>query len=89
MSCQDYQQENIMSSYQSAQALSIKALEMYNTELKPGISGRATAFATNLENALLQLNDAIRNKSSPMDIMMIVHMQVHPNLLQTFGLALQ
>jgi hypothetical protein len=45
------------------------------------------AFATNLENALTQLNDAIRNKISPMDIMMIVHMQVHPNLLQTFGLG--
>jgi hypothetical protein len=40
-----------------------------------------------LENALTQLNDAIRNKISPMEIMMIVHMQVHPNLLQTFGLG--
>jgi ElaB/YqjD/DUF883 family membrane-anchored ribosome-binding protein len=78
-----------MSNYQSAQALSTKALEAYNTELKPIISGSATAFATNLENALTQLNDAIRNKASPMDIMMIVHMQVHPNLLQTFGLGLQ
>jgi hypothetical protein len=64
-------------------------LEIYNTELKPIISGDATAFATNLENALTQLNDAIRNKSSPMDIMMIAHTQVHPNLLQTFGLGLQ
>ena len=78
-----------VSNYQSAHALSNKALETYNTELKPIISGGTTAFATNLENALTQLNDAIRNKSSPMDIMMIVHMQVHPNLLQTFGLGLQ
>jgi hypothetical protein len=78
-----------VSNYQSAHALSNKALETYNTELKPIISGGTTAFATNLENALTQLNDAIRNKSSPMDIMMIVHMQVQPNLLQTFGLGLQ
>ena len=84
----DYSLVN-MSNYQSAQALSTKALEAYNTELKPIISGSATAFTTNLENALTQLNDAIRNKASPMDIMMIEHMQVHPNLLQTFGLGLQ
>jgi hypothetical protein len=61
-----------MSNYQSAQALSVKALDIFNTELKPIIPADATAFATNLENALVQLNNAIRNKSSPMDIMMIV-----------------
>jgi hypothetical protein len=76
-----------MSNYQSAHALSNKTLEIYNTELRPIISG--SAFATNLENALVQLNDAVRNKSSPMDIMMIVHIQVHPNLLQAFGLESQ
>jgi hypothetical protein len=78
-----------MSNYQSAQALSVKALDIFNTELKPIIPADATAFATNLENALIQLNNAIRNKSSPMDIMMIAHMQIHPNLLQIFGLGLQ
>jgi hypothetical protein len=78
-----------MSNYQSAQALSINALEIYNVELKPVIPADAAAFATNLENALTQLNDAIKNKSSPMDIMMIAHTQIHPNLQQTFGLGLQ
>jgi hypothetical protein len=78
-----------MSNYQSSQALSVKALDIFNTELKPIIPADATAFATNLENALIQLNNAIRNKSSPMDIMMIAHMQIHPNLLQIFGLGLQ
>jgi hypothetical protein len=78
-----------MSKYQSAQTLSTKALEIYNTELKPIMPGNATAFANNLESALVQLNDAVRNNGSPMNIMMIVHMQVHPNLLETFGLELQ
>jgi hypothetical protein len=77
------------SDFQTAQALSIKALETYNTDLKPIIPAGATPFTTNLENALTELNDAIRNKRSPMDIMMIAHMQIHPNLLQTFRLGLQ
>jgi hypothetical protein len=76
-----------MDNYQSAEALSAKASEIYNTELKPIASSRAAAFKTNLENALTQLYDAIRNKSSPTDIMTIAHTQVHPNLLQIFELG--
>ena len=71
-----------MDNYQSAEALSAKASEIYNTELRPIASNRAAAFKTNLENALTQLFDAIKNKSSPTDIMMVAHTQVHPNLLQ-------
>jgi hypothetical protein len=78
-----------MSNYQTSQELSIKALEIYNTDLKPIIPAGAATFATNLENALTELNDAIGNRRSPMDIMMIAHMQIHPNLLQTFRLGLQ
>jgi hypothetical protein len=78
-----------MSNYQTSQELSIKALEIYNTDLKPIIPVGAATFATNLENALTELNDAIGNRRSPMDIMMIAHMQIHPNLLQTFRLGLQ
>jgi hypothetical protein len=47
------------------------------------------AFITNLENGLTQLNNSIRNKASPMDIMMIGHTQVHPNLMEAFNLELQ
>jgi hypothetical protein len=74
--------------YQSAQALAAKALEILNAELKPMTSNNnTTAFITNLENGLTQLNSSIRNKA--MDIMMIVHTQVHPNLMQAFNLQLQ
>jgi hypothetical protein len=77
--------------YQSAQALAAKALEIFKAELKPMMSNNnnTTAFITNLENGLTQLNNSIRSKASPMDIMMIVHTQVHPNLMQAFNLQLQ
>jgi hypothetical protein len=80
--------------YQSTQALAAKALEIFNTELRPMASNNnnnnnTTAFITNLENGLTQLNNSIRSKASPMDIMMIVHTQVHPNLMQAFNLQLR
>ncbi|CAN5156131.1 hypothetical protein BH18THE2_BH18THE2_18850 [soil metagenome] len=49
----------------------------------------SSAFITNLENGLTQLNASIKNKASPMDIMMIVHTQIHPNLLEAFNLPLR
>jgi len=72
--------------YRSAQALAAKALEIFNVELKPMAPNNATAFVANLENGLIQLNSSIRSKASPIDIMMIVHTQIHPNLLETFSL---
>ena len=87
-----------MADYQSAQALSAKAQEIFDTELKPIASnnnstnnddGDMRAFTTNLDNGLKQLNNSIKSKASPMDIMMIVHTQIHPNLLEAFNLKLQ
>lgn len=72
--------------YQSAQALAAKALEIFNVELKPMAPNSTKAFVTNLESGLTQLNSSIRSKASPMDIMMIVHTQIHPNLLEAFSL---
>ena len=75
--------------YQSAQALAAKALEIFNVELKPMAPDNTKAFVTNLESGLTQLNSSIRSKASPMDIMMIVHTQIHPNLLEAFNLGLR
>jgi hypothetical protein len=75
--------------YQSAQALAIKAQEIFNTELKSMVPKNSSAFITNLENGLTELNDSIQSKGSPMDIMMIVHTQIHPNLLEAFNLKLR
>lgn len=81
-----------MSDYQSAQALSTKAMEIFNNKLKlttVNNNKNITAYISNLENGLIQLNDSISKKASPMDIMMIVHTQIHPNLLQAFNLELR
>jgi hypothetical protein len=78
-----------MTDFQSAQALAAKALEIFNVELKPMAPNNSSAFITNLENGLSKLNDSISNKASPIDIMMIVHTQIHPNILQAFNLRLE
>ena len=78
-----------MTDFQSAQALAAKALEIFNVELKPMAPNNSSVLLTNLENGLTQLNASIRNKASPMDIMMIVHTQIHPNTLQAFSLRLE
>jgi hypothetical protein len=82
-----------MSDYQSAQALAKKASEIFNTKLKhttmSNNNKNVTAFVTHLENGLAQLNDSISKKASPLDIMMIVHTQIHPNLLEAFNLQLR
>ena len=82
-----------MSDYQSAQALATKASEIFNTKLKhmtmSNNNNNVTPFVTSLENGLTQLNDSISRKASPLDIMMIVHTQIHPNLLEAFNLQLR
>jgi hypothetical protein len=78
-----------MTDYQSAQALAAKALENFNTELRPIILKNETGLVGNLEMGLTQLNDLIKNRASPMDIMMIVHTRIHPGLLEAFNLQLR
>jgi hypothetical protein len=78
-----------MADYQSAQALAAKAQEIFNNELKPVASNKSSAFITNLENGLAQLNNSVEDKAFPTDIMMIVHTQIHPNLLEAFNLKLR
>lgn len=76
--------------YQSAQALSAKALEVFNNELKPMTPDNdSTVSISNLENGLIHLNHLVRDKASPMDIMMVVHTQIHPSLLEAFSLPLR
>jgi hypothetical protein len=93
MANMDYKGRNYtlvdMTDYQSAQALATKAQDIFKTELKPIASGNSSAHVANLENGLMQLNNSIKNKASPTDIMMVVHTQIHPNLLEGFNLKLR
>ena len=78
-----------LTGYQTAGALAERAIEIFRTELKPLVEGTdKTNTTSNLENALVELRDSIENKASPMDVMMIVHTKVHPNILTIFDLPL-
>jgi hypothetical protein len=78
-----------MADYQSAQALTLKCQEIFYDELKSPISENKINFINKLESDLMQLNDAINNKASPMYIIRIVHTHIHPNLLAAYNLKLQ
>lgn len=75
--------------YQSAQALAQMAQENFNNELKNLASSNKTDSVNELEADLNQLRSTIDNKSSPIDVMMIGHTQVQPNLQRAFDLELQ
>lgn len=80
-----------VSDYQSAQALVEKASRIFNDKLKfTEIDNKnITGYITNLENGLTQLNNLVAKKDSPLDVMMTVHTQIHPNLLEAFSLQLR
>jgi hypothetical protein len=78
-----------VTAYQSAQALAAKAQEIFNNELRPLANRNATDFIAKLEDSLIQLTNLIENKASPMELVMVGHSQVHPNLQSAFNLRLQ
>jgi len=80
-----------MSDYQSALGMVIKASKIFNDKLRfTEINNKnITRYITNLENGLIQLNNVVANKDSPMDVMMVVHTKIHPNLLEAFSLQLR
>jgi hypothetical protein len=78
-----------MSDYQTAQALSIQAQEILNKNLKPMAPMNATNANIELEKDVSQLKNAIDNKAPVMDIMKIVHAQIHPILITTYNLQLK
>lgn len=75
--------------YQTALGLSEKLLEIFDMELKPIMHNNgAAALATNLEDGIVQLTNSIKGNAAPEDIMMIVHTQIHPNLIKAFNLQI-
>ena len=78
-----------MANYQSAEGMAEKLLDIFNKELKPIISQNGTStYSTNLEGGIMQLVNSIESKVPPTDIMMIVHTQIHPNLIKAFDLQI-
>lgn len=74
---------------QSAQALVEKVKELFSSNLKPfavTAEENSTNSLASLEDGITQLDVSMKNKAPPMDIMMIVHSKIHPNLLTSFAL---
>ncbi|MGD9674731.1 MAG: hypothetical protein AB7U98_14790 [Candidatus Nitrosocosmicus sp.] len=76
-------------SYQSAMGLAEHLLKIFDDELLPSMAANGTsALSTNLREGILHLSSSIKDKASPEDIMMIVHTQIHPNLIKAFNLQI-
>ncbi|MGA6991603.1 MAG: hypothetical protein WBX81_14380 [Nitrososphaeraceae archaeon] len=79
--------------YQTARALAMKVQELFdnqimNSSLAEG-SETVDQSINNVSTALKELVTNIDRKSSPVDIMTIVHTRIHPNLMTVFGLQLE
>ena len=78
-----------LSSYESAASFSDYTLKKFNSEIKTSVTENNTEtqnYLTKLEDGLLKLNIAIKNKDNPMKVMEIVHTKIHPNLQILFNL---
>jgi hypothetical protein len=53
------------------------------------IDTNATAGIEELEMSLLQLRDYVNSKASPREVMTIAHLEIHPTLMQVYGLTLE
>ena len=86
--------------YQQAQGLAMRAQQIFNNDLKPtsSVNGPSSSSSTNttittaitkIENSLIHLKNAIDGKAPTMDVMKIVHGEIHPTLLISYKLQLK
>ena len=72
--------------YQTAEALAVKAQEIFNEQLLNSSSN--TQSLNNIKTALQELVNTVDSKGTPMDVMMIVHTKIHPNFITAYGFQL-
>jgi hypothetical protein len=88
--------------YQTSQYLANNTmLQLFNDVLRPisptttgtnnmtasnNNNNNTTSSIDSLEQSLLQLRDAINSRASPNEVMTIAHLQIHPALMQLYGL---
>ncbi|MGB6463787.1 MAG: hypothetical protein WBF38_06150 [Nitrosotalea sp.] len=75
-----------MAAYQSAQALTDTAQNMFNN-LQSIAPSTTSPYLDKVTTALTELKQKIDSQGSGMDVMMVVHMQIHPNLISAFNIA--
>ena len=79
-----------MENYQSALGYANKLLDIFNKELKPLITSKeeSSVLSTNLENGIIDLINSIEHRATPIEVMTIVHSQIHPSLVEAFDLQI-
>lgn len=75
-----------VANYQSSLAFAQKAQELYQQVKPKAISGTDNAIKE-LDSAFPALVNAVKDKASPMEIMQIAHVRIHPNLMTAFNLV--
>jgi hypothetical protein len=76
-----------MAAYQSAQYLANNTtFQLFNNKLRPLTSGDNATNLDRLEMGLIQLRDGVNDQASPTDIMKAVHVDIHPLLIEIYGL---
>lgn len=78
---------NIMG-YESAQALSARAQELFDTKLKALADANATDAVAALDAGLEKLAQAINDKAPLDDVEVIVNTDVHPNIQEAYNLQI-
>jgi len=74
--------------YQSAQALAVKAQDLFDSKLKAMAEANATQAVTDLDAALKHLKQAIDDKAPHDDVDVIVHSEVHSNIQMAYNLQI-
>lgn len=78
-----------VANYHSAQGLAERLVKIFDSEVEPIMTNdEQSAYSTNIERGLMELLSSIKEKAPPMDIMMIVHTQIHPNIVEAFDLQI-
>ncbi|MGI0046705.1 MAG: hypothetical protein ACREBB_05905 [Nitrosotalea sp.] len=75
-----------MAAYQSAQALTDTAQTMFNN-LQSIAPSSTSVYLDKVGTALTELKQKISAQGSGNDVMMVVHIQIHPNLISAFNIA--
>lgn len=76
-----------MSDYQSAQLLADRLQDLF-ADLRQSAPEGTEQFVADADSALKQLKTAVDNKASVYDVEIIVHSQIHPNLMKIFNLQI-
>ncbi len=75
-----------MAAYQSAQAMTDAAQTMFNN-LQSIAPSSTSVYLDKVGTALPELKQKIDAQGSGNDVMMVVHMQIHPNLISAFNIT--